>query len=663
MRREKTQLTILGLLALFSSVVYADFVLFPYSSGDGTAGNAVGDTVGFGNRIPISTACQQALNKTITCDRTVQQLAVNGYSDSLNFTTGSGYSTVCTTACKNSLSSYASAVQAACGTSTEIFGGLPVTYRGDVITQWQNTTCQQDPTTGLYCTDFIIHQMNAYTGSTNLDYTDLPTSILCTPCHISRWRALQSSSVLGYDEEKKAEWTKIQQRCGLSYPTAIQPDYIYTLPNAAAYDNTTVQNQTTCISGNKYTVKSGDTCHSIAGSQSVSEGTLRLINQIFPDCSNLIVGQSLCLPNKCSTYLFKNEDTCAAIAGTLGLQTATLIGYNPSINEACSNTGLKGSYICVTSPFAEYTPVFVENASSNTGVYADTAIPAPGAIAKGTTRNCGKWYQVANEDICQIISLKMKIALSLFSDINPSVNSDCSNLVVGLWYCVQPIEDWRGSADGPATRTTVAPPAPTESGASPACYEWHKVVSGDYCALIESSYGISLDDLIGLNPSLKKDCSNLLLGKAYCVNGGFVATSTYSSTTSSKTTTTSTKPPTTTPSTTTKPTTTTSSTQPPTTTPPKTTSTTTRPSTTTSQRPIVKLINPAGQILRNLIQVVAPTVNNIPSSCTQTYKVVSGDYCSKIWTKYNLTEAKFKALNPALNAACDIQVGQVVCVK
>ncbi|KAK6500776.1 hypothetical protein TWF506_003539 [Arthrobotrys conoides] len=610
--RQKDKLLRLLCLLIFSQIVYADFVLFPYSSGDGTAGNAVGDFGGFGNRIPISTACQQALNRTITCDQTVQQLAVNGYSDSLNFTTLSAYSIVCTASCKNSLTSYGPAVIAACGSSTEIFGGLPVTYRGDVITQWQNSTCQQDPGTGLYCADFILNQMNTYTGPTNIDYTDLPTSILCTPCHISRWRALQASSVLGYNEEKQAEWIKIQQRCGLSYPTAIQPDYIYALPNAATYENTT--SQSTCISGKTYTVKASDTCHSIAGSNSVAEGTLRLINQLLPDCSNLAVGQSLCLPNACTTYTFKQEDTCASIAGGLGTPTTTLISYNPSINEACSNTGLVGTYICINSPFTEYTPIIIENISTNTGIYADTILPPPGATARGTTRNCGKWYQIAKEDICQIISLKTKIALNLFYDINPNIDSECSNLVVGLWYCVQPTENWRGD-ESVTTRTTLPPPGPTESGTSQACYEWHKVVSGDYCGLLESSYGISLDDLIDWNPTLKRDCSNLLLGKAYCVSGGFIETTTPSSTTTSKSTTTSTRPPTTTSSvpttTSTRPsTTTTTTTKPPTTTPPTTTTrpsttpstTTTRPSTTASasQRPLAKLLNNAGKALHKV---------------------------------------------------------------
>ncbi|KAF3912551.1 hypothetical protein ABW20_dc0110447 [Dactylellina cionopaga] len=468
MRLERMLFTLIGPAVFFAAAV-ANFVLFPYSKGDGTAGNAIGDIAGFGNLVTISTACQQALNSTITCDPIVQQLAVNGYSDSLNYTgtAGSSYATVCATTCTNSLNQYTSSVKTACGTSTAIFGGLPPTYRGDIIWQWQNTTCQKDTATGLYCADFVLNQMATYTGSTSIDYTDLPTSILCAPCQISRWRALQSSPYSGYDEEKQTQWIKVQQRCGLSYPTAIPADFVFTLPNAANSTSTLPPGQASCLSGHTYVVKSGDTCHSIAGAQSVAEGTLRLINQILPDCSNIAVGQSLCLPSTCSTYLFKAGDTCAAIAGALGIETGTLIGYNAAINQDCSNSGLNGTYICITSPFGEYTPVLIEGTSTNSGIYAESALPAPGTLARGTTKNCGKYYQVADGDICQVISLNMKISLDLFSQINPSINAACDNLVVNLWYCVQPTEDWQDAAletSTAGTRTTVPPPAPTESG-------------------------------------------------------------------------------------------------------------------------------------------------------------------------------------------------------
>ncbi|KAH8645698.1 hypothetical protein BX600DRAFT_477860 [Xylariales sp. PMI_506] len=49
-------------------------------------------------------------------------------------------------------------------------------------------------------------------------------------------------------------------------------------------------------------------------------------------------------------------------------------------------------------------------------------------------------------------------------------------------------------------------------------------------------------------------------------------------------------------------------------------------------------------------------------TCTETYTVVSGDYCYKIWNDYGITEAELYAWNPTLDSACDLAIGQVLCV-
>ena len=57
-------------------------------------------------------------------------------------------------------------------------------------------------------------------------------------------------------------------------------------------------------------------------------------------------------------------------------------------------------------------------------------------------------------------------------------------------------------------------------GTTAKCYAWHIVTPGDSCANVESSASITLDQLRKWNPDLKADCTNLLLGEAYCVKGG-----------------------------------------------------------------------------------------------------------------------------------------------
>jgi len=48
-------------------------------------------------------------------------------------------------------------------------------------------------------------------------------------------------------------------------------------------------------------------------------------------------------------------------------------------------------------------------------------------------------------------------------------------------------------------------------------------------------------------------------------------------------------------------------------------------------------------------------------SCSKTYTVKSGDTCYKIWTKYGLSESKFRSLNSGISCS-NLRKGQSVCV-
>ena len=44
-----------------------------------------------------------------------------------------------------------------------------------------------------------------------------------------------------------------------------------------------------------------------------------------------------------------------------------------------------------------------------------------------------------------------------------------------------------------------------------------QISTGDTCSIVSIANSISLPDFYSLNPELDKDCTNLLLGYAYCV--------------------------------------------------------------------------------------------------------------------------------------------------
>jgi hypothetical protein len=119
--------------ASFLIAVRGDIVLFPWTSNDGSFGNAVDAESGFGNSVPISTQCASALNQTVTCDPQMQLLAASGYVISLDDTSSS----LCAASCNSSLAAYRNAVTAACGASGA-FDTYPNTWRGDVIYEYFN---------------------------------------------------------------------------------------------------------------------------------------------------------------------------------------------------------------------------------------------------------------------------------------------------------------------------------------------------------------------------------------------------------------------------------------------------------------------------------------------------------------------------------------------
>lgn len=118
-------------------------------------------------------------------------------------------------------------------------------------------------------------------------------------------------------------------------------------------------------------------------------------------------------------------------------------------------------------------------------------------------------------DTCELLALNQTIALGLFEAINPAINADCTNLELGLSYCVRPTADWNSTASS----TIVTAATTTPSGTTSNCYEYYTIQSGDYCGKVGDLFDISMVQLQYWNPSLLADCSNLALGEAYCVHG------------------------------------------------------------------------------------------------------------------------------------------------
>lgn len=464
--------------------------------------------------VTLSTACVNALQSSVTCDQYLQD---NAYVDTYGPLNASLLDTFCTTGCSSSLISYRKNVVSACAKDPQPFTGIPAQYFVDVIWAQYNFTCLKDPGTGQYCNSYFTTLAASLPADTSM--ASLPVAQVCSPCILALGRQMQATSYSNYNDAIATEWSTIQTKCGVKYPTAVPPLQT-NATEFSGFASPGTPASTTCLSGNTYTVVSGDDCIKISSLKKVSTGALIVLNQLFPDCSNLLGGQSLCLPQTCSTVVVKAGQTCYGIANAAGITYTQLLSWNPTINGQCTNL-IANQNICISQPGAAYTATLIPGATvTKTSPYASATVAAPGSTAHGTTTHCGKYYKVQTGDDCQVVALNNTIVLSLFQQINPDINAGCTNLVPGLYYCVEPTADWNNTSPSSSiTSSLVTAPAPTPSGTTSNCYEWHTVVSGDYCSLVESSYGISFAQFQFWNPNINAACSNLLLGDAYCVHG------------------------------------------------------------------------------------------------------------------------------------------------
>ncbi|KAL8671163.1 MAG: hypothetical protein Q9168_004340 [Polycauliona sp. 1 TL-2023] len=458
----------------------------------------------------ISSKCSSAISAQISCDPYLIALTSADSFGALNDTTVQA--SICTDTCGQALSSYHKAVIAACVQDLQPWDGLPAEWAGDAVWATYNRTCLKD-LTGQYCGDFVAN-LDETLGE-DMDLTKIPRADLCAPCMLALLVQAQSTAYSNYGPGYVDPYKNIQSICNVEHPTDIQkpPTNISNYYNFAdsAY-------QPACLSGKTYQVAAGDSCQKIAASQGVATGTLQAINNIYPECTNLIAGSTICLPQICQTYLVQPGDTCWSIASAHGSSYSTFSGYNPTINSQCSNL-LSGVNVCVSPAAGAYTPTTIAGATvTQVGVYATATVMPPSPTPFGTTAQCGRYYQAQSGDYCQRISLNNTISVPLFEQINPSINRDCTNLNPGFYYCVFPTQNWNETASG-ASSVTVGAPAPTPSGTTNTCYTWHTVKTGDCCAKLQQQYSVTFAQLQLWNPQLDAACDNLLLGDAYCVSG------------------------------------------------------------------------------------------------------------------------------------------------
>ncbi|KAF2856399.1 carbohydrate-binding module family 50 protein [Plenodomus tracheiphilus IPT5] len=283
--------------------------------------------------------------------------------------------------------------------------------------------------------------------------------------------------------------------------------------------------------GKRYTIASGDDCYKVSKTNSIGPAWLLSDNNLAAYCDGFHKSGELCIQNTCKVYTIENTATCESIAESHTITLAQLKGWNPIINAGFRNLyKMNEASICVSSPGEAYvTPPALPPLAPST---ATSAAPVPTDAKDESNRKCGSWYNVEAGDYCNSVTMRYGVSLEDFVFLNPSINSNCTNLLLGISYCVEPVGDINtysgrpgfhtaGPTGLPFTKVTFAAASTTWT---PQVTRMQTDVSGTFfrhqCDLATSVYDVTLKELLLWNPDLGTDISitscSFTPGLRYC---------------------------------------------------------------------------------------------------------------------------------------------------
>jgi LysM repeat protein len=270
--------------------------------------------------------------------------------------------------------------------------------------------------------------------------------------------------------------------------------------------------QSLCIPGGscplEYTVERNDTCNIIAAKFNVTGSAIIAANPtVSYGCDDLPVGQALCIRNEICIqwYIVASGDSCNVIGGKFDVTGSDIISANPTINVGCTNLQV-GQSLCIPdrSCLRKYKVESGDNCDSigtSFGVTGSAIMSANptidsmcyylqiGQIICIPDRSCMQKYTVVTGDTCNGIGAGFDVTGSDIISANPTINSGCTNLQVGQILCIP---------DG-------------------SCEEKYTVVSGDTCDSIGTLFGVKGSAIMTDNPTINSECTNLQVGQTLCI--------------------------------------------------------------------------------------------------------------------------------------------------
>ncbi|KAI7494236.1 hypothetical protein KC367_g8157 [Hortaea werneckii] len=490
----------------------------------------------------ISNACETALNTTVDCPAFLQRVSVNNAILDLD-----QVQALCTGSCVTDLQSARSDIASACTADTDVIVydnvAYPATFIADQYLFTTEVSCLRDTYTGEYCDPKFLVWSNQSFMTTNQS---------CSNCWLNV-QALQLGNPLAYDDSLASNFAELKASCNAkSYTYATPTVYGINATETTDTDGAKFTKPATCTGS--YVLQPGDDCNSVAKKMGVSTYSMLVSNGLDLYCQNFEAAvnssASLCTPPTCKIYEWNFFDECNDVANQNDVSVAHFLSWNPNFDSICRNSIIFAGYqVCVSAPGGTVESGASTNLSVSPG--ASSAVPAP-TNSFPETKECGGWYTVQAGDDCAKLSVAFSMTISDFLFLNPEIYTNCTNLLLGVSYCVFPVGDIASYSGYPAptTLSITVPPAtfssvntavpsatnhpdpdfvfqnlPKAPGTADDCtfYADHndntRDADSNSCTAVASAWDIELEDLLDWNPSLSTDqeaCATQP-GRSYCV--------------------------------------------------------------------------------------------------------------------------------------------------
>ncbi|PVH93332.1 carbohydrate-binding module family 50 protein, partial [Periconia macrospinosa] len=316
----------------------------------------------------FSSTCVSVLNSNVTCDSSIEWAgAKHRYEDDQTL------KNLCTATCTKSLSDWLRRVSGACTTRFITSNGdaiLPAYWVERVVERY-SVTCQQNG--NEFCNAVLREEIGVNPEDQKVTKSPIPSSVTCNDCFLKQIQT-QLQMPLSSNPDLASTFTSLTNQCSKTgfvvTPPATTTQFITkgTPPTTSGIP----PSPTGCV-GSIYSLKSTDTCQSVSLEQGLSTADLLTANGLQAYCEQFPTAGNLCIPTnaKCKTYTIKSGDSCVSIADANKLTFVQFVTWNPMVGQTCSLIGnFTGWTTCVSNPGGSWT-----NPSPSSSTESPTSSP------------------------------------------------------------------------------------------------------------------------------------------------------------------------------------------------------------------------------------------------------------------------------------------------